>query len=114
MRYPHELGRKGNIVAFLTELIKPKYNLSPRANNWVRSVVSREYQKGIQGSFLWPRLKERDAEFGHMVSPATRGELPNMWPNILPGLGGIWRKCPSSLSFNFCSNSVLMQQLPDF
>ena len=46
-RYPHELGRKGNIVAFLTELIKPKYNLSPRANNWVRSVVSREYQKGI-------------------------------------------------------------------
>lgn len=46
IRYPHELERKRNIVAFLTKLAKPKYKLSPRANNWVRGVVSREYQKG--------------------------------------------------------------------
>lgn len=40
------LGEKENIVAFLTDLIKPKYNLSPGVNTWVRSVVIREYQKG--------------------------------------------------------------------
>lgn len=79
-------GRKENIVAFLKKLIKPKYNLFPRANSWVRSVVSREYQKGVQGSCLWLHLRERDAEFGHMDSPATREELASLgqrgfaWP----------------------------------
>ena len=45
VRYPHEHGRKGNIVAFVTELLQPKYNLSLRVNTWVRSVVIREYQE---------------------------------------------------------------------
>lgn len=49
VRYHHELGIKGNTVAFLTELIKPKYNLSLGANNWVRSMVSRAYQKQDSG-----------------------------------------------------------------
>lgn len=75
-KYPHELGRKGNIVAFLTELIKPKY-IFPRANNWVRSVVSRKYKRGIQRRFFWPQLRESSAEFGHTVNTATIGELPN-------------------------------------
>lgn len=39
------LGEKGNIVAFVTELLQPKYNLSLRVNTWVRSVVIREYQE---------------------------------------------------------------------
>ena len=39
------LGKKGNIVAFVTELLQPKYNLSLRVNTWVRSVVIREYQE---------------------------------------------------------------------
>lgn len=38
--------------AFLTELVKPKYNLSPGANHWVRSVISREYQEGFREAAL--------------------------------------------------------------
>ena len=39
------LGKKGNIVAFVTELLQPKHNLSLRVNTWLRSVVIREYQE---------------------------------------------------------------------
>lgn len=49
--------RKGNLVAFLTKLVNPKYNLFPRANNWIKDCDQLGLSKG----------EFRDAAFGFIL-----------------------------------------------
>lgn len=95
--FEDEHERKGNLVAFLTKLVKPKYNLFLRANNWIKECGQLGLSKGGFRDTAFGFILGRDAEFGHVDNPATRVEMHSVGKYVSPDFSRIWRKCLSTL-----------------